>query len=116
MASENMKMVMFDDRAGTLSCNIQSRVNEFLSRTDIEVCDIKMSNSDQSCVICIFYKLKDILYAKWIKKPRGDAVCSNCGKSALISHEEYHRRLRIEPIETPFCPHCGAKMDGIIAE
>lgn len=111
MATENMKMKLFSDKVGTLSCHIQSDVNEFLSRKDIEVCDIKVSNSDSACVICVFYKLKDILHARWIDKSGNDKVCSNCEKSALLDPEEYVRRGRHVFVETDFCPHCGAKMD-----
>ena len=28
-------------------------------------------------------------------------VCSNCGNRAIIAHDPY-----------PYCPNCGAKMDG----
>ena len=105
-----MKMKMFSDKVNTLSCNIQSEVNEFLSRNDIEVCDIKVSNSDSACVICIFYKLKDIIHARWISKPGNDKVCSNCEKSALLDHEEYLKGRHV-CVETDFCPYCGAVMD-----
>ena len=111
MASESMKMKLFSGRVNTPSCNIQSEVNEFLSRKDVEICDIKVSTSDSACVICVFYKLKDILHARWLDKLGNDKVCSNCGKGALLNHEEYARRLRHVCVETPFCPHCGAKMD-----
>lgn len=111
MASENIKMQLFSGKVNTPGCDLEEKVNEFLTRKDIEIHDIKVSNSSGSCVVCIFYKLKDILHAKWLDKFEGEEVCSNCGESALLNYEEYHQG-RIVSIETPFCPHCGAQMDS----
>lgn len=110
MMAENMKMKLFYGTVGSLSCNIQKEVNEFLSRTDIKVCDVKVSNSDSACVICVFYKLKNILHAQWLDKS-GHKICSNCENDALLDPEEYVHKGRRVYIETQFCPYCGAIMD-----
>ena len=53
---EKVKIKLFSDKVNTLSCDLEKRVNEFINEDCIEICDIKVSNSDTSCVVCIIYK------------------------------------------------------------
>ena len=65
----------------------------------------------------MFYEIQDtiesiepagvapVVHSRWIKTADG-AECEKCGREAVYQivndHWEYE----------PFCPHCGAKMDG----
>ena len=62
-----------------------------------------------------------VVHAHWIVDVRGSygvRNCSNCGGYGNDTHTHYGRThgdvdgFRIEPL--PYCPHCGAKMDGVI--
>ena len=56
--------------------------------------------------------LKDVeptrIKAKWVRPVPGDGepYCSNC-KAEQIAH---YSLINIYPIETPYCPYCGAFM------
>jgi hypothetical protein len=49
-----------------------------------------------------------VVHGEWIVNPKReyDYICSVCGGDAPED------RWRNNAILTPFCPHCGAKMDG----
>lgn len=49
-----------------------------------------------------------VLHGKWIVNPKReyDYICSVCGGDAP------ENRWRNNAILTPYCPNCGAKMDG----
>ena len=72
--NKTVKIQLFYDTLTTLTCDIESRVNTFLARDDIEVLDVKVSNSSSQCVVCVLYKPKDrqkqsiarIAVRKWI--------------------------------------------------
>ena len=46
-----------------------------------------------------------VRHGRWIDKGFQDMVCSACGNDAAAGYDE-------EPWPTPYCPFCGAKMDG----
>lgn len=111
MDFENVKMKLFNDVVGTIGCSLEKEVNEFLERKDIEVCDIKVSNSERRCVICVFYRSKPI-HACWIDGSHGSKICSNCNGSAFTDFDKSSFEIsRYVPMLTDECPHCGAKMD-----
>ena len=43
-----------------------------------------------------------VVHGEWIHK-NGEMYCSECGEEALMDEVYY---------ESPYCPDCGAKMDG----
>lgn len=43
-----------------------------------------------------------VIHGEWIHK-NGEMYCSVCGSEALMDEVYY---------ESPYCPDCGAKMDG----
>ena len=52
----------------------------------------------------------EVVYGEWIDKPTGaygrmQSWCSACGKHSGIGGIESNRHK-------PYCPNCGAKMDG----
>jgi hypothetical protein len=49
-----------------------------------------------------------VVHGEWVVNPKReyDYICSVCGGDA---HED---RWRNNAILTPYCPNCGAKMDG----
>ena len=105
----NLKVKIFSDTLGTFSCDIEEKMNKFLAQDDIEIFDIKVSNSSNLCVVCIFYKLKPL--GKWIFKDTDNVYiqelcCSLCGGKALYPDTDDYR-----PIESKHCPHCGSKME-----
>ena len=56
-----------------------------------------------------------VVHAEWIKDDLGITRCSNCSGRLPFFHcysEETYEEWHEEIEETPFCPHCGAKMDG----
>ena len=46
--------------------------------------------------------VKPIVHGEWIHK-NGEMYCSVCGSEALMDEVYY---------KSPYCPDCGAKMDG----
>lgn len=50
----------------------------------------------------------EVVHGKWIHNPKReyDYICSVCRGDAP------ENRMRNNAILTPYCPHCGAKMDG----
>ena len=50
----------------------------------------------------------EVVHGEWIHNPRReyDYICSICRGDAPED------RMRNNAILTPYCPHCGAKMDG----
>ena len=48
--------------------------------------------------------VEPVRHGKWVKKV-GILWCSECDNTATIDSER-------EYVETNYCPHCGAKMDG----
>ena len=53
---------------------------------------------------CPLIKVESIRHGKWIRDEFGTR-CSNCGLYA-------YRDKFDKPWESPYCPNCGAKMDG----
>lgn len=113
--NKTVKIQLFYDTLTTLTCDIESRVNTFLARDDIEVLDVKVSNSSSKCVVCVLYKPKEPeKLGKWVFKDTDnvyvqDICCSKCGGKALYPDEKDDDSFR--PLETEYCPHCGSKMD-----
>lgn len=59
----------------------------------------------------------EVVHGEWIEADdfdeliKGSVVCSNCGgqyQSLIIRNNE----IEIRANKTPYCPNCGAKMDG----
>lgn len=50
--------------------------------------------------------VREIVRARWKYDVIKETVCSVCGESALIP------RRRDEQYRSPYCPNCGAKMEG----
>lgn len=48
-----------------------------------------------------------IVYGQWKQDADGDWYCTNCGEVVAICDSGKNRTYR-----KPYCPHCGAKMDG----
>ena len=46
-----------------------------------------------------------VVHSRWIKTEDG-AECENCGREAVYQIVDDHWEYE------PWCPHCGAKMDG----
>jgi len=46
-----------------------------------------------------------VVHSRWIKTADG-AECEKCGREAVYQIIDDHWQYE------PFCPHCGAKMDG----
>ena len=46
-----------------------------------------------------------VVHSQWIKTEDG-AECENCGREAVYQIVDDHWEYE------PWCPHCGAKMDG----
>ena len=46
-----------------------------------------------------------VVHSRWIKTEDG-AECDNCGREAVYQIVDDHWEYE------PWCPHCGAKMDG----
>ena len=46
-----------------------------------------------------------VVHSRWIKTIDG-AECENCGREAVYQIVDDHWEYE------PWCPHCGAKMDG----
>lgn len=56
-----------------------------------------------------------VVHARWASDEEGNTVCTGCGKhipSFPCYDEETDEEWDEEIDETPFCPNCGAKMDG----
>lgn len=53
--NKKFKMKLFDGNVGSFSCHIEENVNLFIARDDINVLDVKVSNSSRTCVVCVFY-------------------------------------------------------------
>ena len=47
-----------------------------------------------------------VRHSRWIKTEDG-AECENCGREAVYQIVDDHWEYE------PWCPHCGAKMDGV---
>ena len=60
--------------------------------------------------ICNTNSSHSVKHARWELKQdnyhQNDFHCSNCG-TKLLTFDEYNGRVK-----TPYCPYCGAKMDG----
>lgn len=60
--------------------------------------------------MCPTADVAEVKYGEWIDKPTGayrrmQSWCSACGKHSGIGGIESNRHK-------PYCPNCGAKMDG----
>lgn len=58
----------------------------------------------------------DVVHGRWIANSDGLPVCSVCDEIAMqrlycdTLHETWRYDVRL--VKTPYCPNCGARMDG----
>lgn len=60
-------------------------------------------------------EMAPVVHARWGEDDYGNTVCTGCGKhipSFPCCDEETDEEWDEEIDQTPFCPNCGAKMDG----
>ena len=50
--------------------------------------------------------VSEVKHGEWLFDDGMDRYCSECGNMAMTTILEYKQIL------TPYCPYCGAKMDG----
>ena len=48
-----------------------------------------------------------VVHARWVKDEEGEWSCTNCRETVAICDSGRERTYR-----KPYCPNCGAKMDG----
>ena len=48
-----------------------------------------------------------VVHARWVKDEDGEWSCTNCREAVAICDSGRERTYR-----KPYCPNCGAKMDG----
>lgn len=48
-----------------------------------------------------------VVHARWVKDEEGEWSCTNCLETVAICDSGRERTYR-----KPYCPNCGAKMDG----
>lgn len=58
----------------------------------------------------------DVVHGRWMADSDGLPVCSVCDEVAMqrLHCDTLHGALRydVRLVKTPYCPNCGAKMDG----
>lgn len=57
-------------------------------------------------------EVAEVVHATWIENDDGETVCSNCHSEAGIDAWEMEMRDKKRYDKSPYCPQCGAKMDG----
>lgn len=78
--------------------------NEYIRKEDaIELCNNPLS--EQSMRLIPPADVAPVIHSRWIKTEDG-AECEKCGREAVYQIIDDHWQYE------PFCPHCGAKMDG----
>ncbi len=68
----------------------------------------------KSCVPAV--KAVPVVHGRWVADSDGLPVCSVCDEVAMqrLHCDTLHGTWRydIRLLKTPYCPHCGARMDG----
>lgn len=57
-------------------------------------------------VDCPLPEVEAVKHGEWKEEEPRELVCSLCGKYAPMNFMHQHC------VETAYCPHCGARMDG----
>lgn len=94
---ENKKRLILDEDA-------QHRILQLALSRKVDVIPLDM------IAYVLFYDTPavdtvEVVHAQWIRK--GNMIwCSHCGDAPIDDAYNWY------PTETPYCPLCGAKMDG----
>ena len=85
---------------------------EYIDRE--EYCEKHCRCSNEYCdrASCPLWKapaadVAPVVHARWVKDEEGEWSCTNCRETVAICDSGRERTYR-----KPYCPNCGAKMDG----
>ena len=94
--------------------------------TDIPHADFRVFDGDDNSPYClgIVFSVQDlksvevvpVMHGRWVADSDGLPVCSVCDEVAMqrLHCDTLHGAWRydVRLVKTPYCPNCGAKMDG----
>ena len=69
--------------------------------------EIGMKRRAEYKIVKILTDVAPVVHARWVQDADGDWYCTNCDEVVAICESGRERTYR-----KPYCPNCGAKMDG----
>ena len=103
-----MRLIDADARVTVQSFDIE---HEEYEHTEMSVEEALDFATDEGCPPAV--DAVPVTHGRWIEPVPGDGFpyCSNC-KNIPLDRGLFWNRTLMDWHLTPYCPHCGAKMDG----